>query len=349
MKIIVLAAGSSPERDVSIVSGTGVCTALRSLGHEAILVDAFFGAPDADPATAFSGEYAVEAAAAAMRADTARAAEESRRKDRPFFGPQVLALCMAADIVFLTLHGANGEDGRVQAAFDLFRIPYTGTDYISSANAMDKTRTKQIFLSCDVPTPKGYTVRRGQEGADATSILKKMQLPLIVKPPCGGSSIGVTICHTEADVAAGEKLAFSLEENAVMEEFIDGDEFTCAVIDGKPYPVVSIVPKQGYYDFSNKYRAGATEEICPARIPDELTKEIQDLAVKAYRAIGLEAYAWMDFLVRKSDRKVYCIEANTLPGMTPTSLVPREAAAVGIDYAHLCQLMLDVSAAKYEG
>lgn len=346
MIIVVLAAGTSTERSVSIVSGTGICKALRSLGHKAILVDVFSGWAEANPETAFDGDYDVDGAAAYIHSFDAQVEKEKKTRRR-FFGPKVIDLCLAADFVFITLHGSNGEDGRVQATFDLLGIRYTGPDYISSAIAMDKSYTKRVFTGAGVTTPKGIVITREDEGKTAADF--GMELPVIIKPCCGGSSVGVTICHTEADVAAGEKLAFSLEENAVMEEFIDGDEFTCAVIDGKPYPVVSIVPKQGYYDFSNKYRAGATEEICPARIPDELTKEIQDLAVKAYRAIGLEAYARMDFLVRKSDRKVYCIEANTLPGMTPTSLVPREAAAVGIDYAHLCQLMLDVSAAKYEG
>ena len=346
MKVIVLAAGSSPEREVSIVSGTGVCTALRSLGHEAILVDAFFGVPGVDPAAAFSGDYDVEAAAAAMRADTARVKEESRRQGRPFFGPGVLELCMAADIVFLTLHGANGEDGRVQAAFDLFRIPYTGTDYISSANAMDKTRTKQIFQSCGVPTPHGFTVKRGQEGADAASILKRIQLPLIVKPPCGGSSIGVTICHSEEELEEGLALSFDLEDEAIIEEYICGRELTAAVLGDMAYPVVEIIPREGFYDYTNKYEPGKTIEVCPADIPEEKTRELQEIALRAAKALGILAYARFDFVM---DEKgvLYCLEGNTLPGMTPTSLVPLEAKTLGMSFPELCQKMIDLSLEKY--
>lgn len=344
MKIVVLAAGTSTERAVSIVSGTGICRALRSLGHQAILVDVFSGWAEADPATAFDGAYDVDRAAAYIHSFDEQVEKEKNTR-RVFFGPKVIELCSAADIVFITLHGTNGEDGRVQAAFDLLGIRYTGPGYISSGIAMDKSFTKRAFQGAGVTTPRGVILTRADEGHLPQDY--GMELPIIIKPCCGGSSVGVTICHTEDDVIRGEKLAFSLEKSLVMEEFVTGDEFTCAVIDGKPYPVVSITPKSGYYDFSNKYKAGATEELCPAPISAELTAEIQNLAVKAYNAIGLEAYARMDFLVRKEDGKVFCLEANTLPGMTPTSLVPKEAAAVGIDYAHLCQLMIDVSMKKY--
>lgn len=345
MKIVVLAAGTSTERAVSVISGTGICKALRKLGHKAILVDVFSGWSECDPETAFDGDYDVDAAVKYIHSFDDKI-EEIKKTRRGFFGPKVIDLCMAADFVFITLHGSNGEDGRVQAAFDLFGIRYTGPGYISSAISMDKSYTKKVFQAAGVPTPKGIILSEKDSGKTAADL--GMTLPVIIKPCCGGSSVGVTICRTEEDVLAGEKLAFSLEKNAVMEEFIEGDEFTCAVIDGKAYPVVSITPKQGYYDYTNKYKAGATEEICPAEISDELTEQIKKTAVKAYNAIGLEAYARMDFLVRRSDNKVFCIEANTLPGMTPTSLVPKEAAAVGMSYEELCQLMLDVSQKKYQ-
>lgn len=345
MKIVVLAAGTSTERAVSIVSGTGICKALRSLGHQAILVDVFSGWAEADPATAFNDDYDVDAAVQYIHSFD-ETVEKEKRSRRVFFGPKVLALCSAADIVFITLHGSNGEDGRVQAAFDLMGIRYTGPGYISSAIAMDKSYTKKIFNAAGVTTPQGVILTEKDKGRMPEDF--GMDLPVIIKPCCGGSSVGITICRTLEDVRKGEELGFSLEKSLVMEEFVTGDEYTCVVIDGKAYPIVSIAPKSGYYDFSNKYSAGATEEICPAPISEELTEEIQKLAVKAYQAIGFEAYARMDFLVRKNDGKVFCLEANTLPGMTPTSLVPQEAAAVGIDYAHLCQLMIDVSMKKYE-
>jgi D-alanine-D-alanine ligase len=234
----------------------------------------------------------------------------------------------------------------VQATFDLMGIHYTGTDYISSAISMDKSRTKQIFEASGVSTPRGCTVFRGETRKTAEEF--GLELPVIIKPCCGGSSVGVTICRTEEDVTEGLALAFSLEQSAVIEEFIEGREFTCAVIDGKAYPIVEIAPKEGYYDFNNKYQAGATVETCPAQISAEKTAEMQAIAVKGAEAVGLQAYGRLDFLMRNKDEKLYCLEVNTLPGMTPTSLVPQEAAAVGIDYAHLCQMMIEVSLKRYQ-
>ena len=343
MKIVVLAAGSSPERDVSIVSGTGVCEALRSLGHQAILADAFFGVPDF-PEDIFDTPFDVQAAAEVMRQNSSRL-EEALRTRKDFFGPGVLDLCKASDFVFLTLHGANGEDGRVQAALDLLGIPYSGTDYISSANAMDKTITKQLFRSGNVPTPHGMTVWRGQ--TSAAEILKELELPLIVKPQCGGSSIGVTICHTGEELVRGLEVSFALEEGAIIEEFIEGRELTAAIIGDEVYPVVEITPKEGFYDYRNKYEPGATIEICPAPIPEDKTEEIGEICRKAHAVLGIRAYARYDFVMRNSDGALYCLEANTLPGMTPTSLVPLEANTLGMSYAELCQKMIDVSLDKY--
>ena len=350
MDIIVLAGGLSTERDVSFKTGSMVASALRENGHRVILLDVFMGYSDKeenlDEIFERSEEISVKTEDIPETAPDLAAVKASRKDQSPcFFGPNVIRMCQMADIVFMALHGENGENGKIQAAFDLFGIRYTGSDYLSSAIAMDKGMAKQVLMQAKVPVPAGMSMKKENREDDVTKL--PVSLPCVVKPCCGGSSVGVTICHTEDDVIRGEKLAFSLEKSLVMEEFVTGDEFTCAVIDGKPYPVVSITPKSGYYDFSNKYKAGATEELCPAPISAELTAEIQNLAVKAYNAIGLEAYARMDFLVRKEDGKVFCLEANTLPGMTPTSLVPKEAAAVGIDYAHLCQLMIDVSMKKY--
>ena len=344
MKIVVLAAGTSPERDVSIVSGTGVCEALQSLGHQAVLVDAFFGLPEL-PDNFFAIPFDTEAAAARMRADSA-ILEEARKERRAFFGPGVLELCREADFVFLTLHGANGEDGRVQAALDLMGIPYSGTDYISSANAMDKTMTKRLFLSAGVPTPQGTTVYKGETSAQ--EILQTFALPLIVKPECGGSSIGVTICHTPEELQKGLDVSFSFEDAAIIEEYIEGRELTAAIIGERCYPVVEIAPKEGFYDYTNKYEPGKTIELCPAPIPEEKAREIEEICWKAKTALGIRAYARYDFVMRNSDGAVFCLEANTLPGMTPTSLVPLEASTLGMSYAELCQEMIDVSLAKEE-
>lgn len=344
MKIVVLAGGTSTERDVSIVSGTGICTALRQKGHHAILVDIFCGVESVDWEDPFPAEYNVEQASEYMKSFNDKI-QEMKKTRKSFFGPNVLELCQQADIAFLGLHGANGEDGKVQAAFDLMGIKYTGTGYLSSAMAMDKGITKGIFRMNHVPAPKGASM----EKKDRTNDLKDLDLefPVVVKTCCGGSSIGVYIVDNQEAYESALDQAFSYENEVVVEEYIHGTEYTVAVVDGEAYPIVEIVPCEGFYNYENKYKPGATKETCPAPISPELTREMQGYAVKGYHALGLESYARLDFIMTE-DHKMYCLEANTLPGMTPTSLIPQEAAVLGIDYPSLCEELIKVSLKKYE-
>lgn len=344
MKIVVLAGGTSTERDVSIVSGTGICNGLRAKGHQAILVDVFCGAETVDWADPFPREYDVEAASAYIKSFNPHI-EQLKKMRKDFFGPNVLELCKKADFVFLGLHGANGEDGRIQAAFDLMGIKYTGTGYLSSAMAMDKGVTKWMFQMKGVPVPGGVTMKRHTRKEDLAEL--GLAFPVVVKTCCGGSSIGVYIVKDQEEYMKALDAAFVYEEEVVVEEFIQGTEYTVAVVDGKAYPVVQIVPCQGFYDYENKYKPGAVKETCPAPISSELTRRLQDYAVQGYRALGLESYARLDFIVT-DDEKSYCLEANTLPGMTPTSLIPQEAAVLGMDYPTLCEELIRVSEKKYK-
>lgn len=344
MKIVVLAGGTSTERDVSIVSGTGICNGLRAKGHQAILVDIFCGAETVDWADPFPREYDVEAASAYIKSFNPHI-EQLKKMRKDFFGPNVLELCKKADFVFLGLHGANGEDGRIQAAFDLMGIKYTGTGYLSSAMAMDKGVTKWMFQMKGVPVPGGVTMKRHTRKEDLAEL--GLAFPVVVKTCCGGSSIGVYIVKDQEEYMKALDAAFVYEEEVVVEEFIQGTEYTVAVVDGKAYPVVQIVPCQGFYDYENKYKPGAVKETCPAPISSELTRRLQDYAVQGYRALGLESYARLDFIVT-DDEKIYCLEANTLPGMTPTSLIPQEAAVLGMDYPTLCEELIRVSEKKYK-
>lgn len=344
MKIVVLAGGTSTERDVSIVSGTGICNGLRAKGHQAILVDVFCGAETVDWADSFPREYDVEAASAYIKSFNPHI-EQLKKMRKDFFGPNVLELCKKADFVFLGLHGANGEDGRIQAAFDLMGIKYTGTGYLSSAMAMDKGVTKWMFQMKGVPVPGGVTMKRHTRKEDLAEL--GLAFPVVVKTCCGGSSIGVYIVKDQEEYMKALDAAFVYEEEVVVEEFIQGTEYTVAVVDGKAYPVVQIVPCQGFYDYENKYKPGAVKETCPAPISSELTRRLQDYAVQGYRALGLESYARLDFIVT-DDEKIYCLEANTLPGMTPTSLIPQEAAVLGMDYPTLCEELIRVSEKKYK-
>lgn len=346
MKIVVLAGGISTERDVSIVSGTMICKGLREKGHRAVLIDVYCGderISEADLAQEdclFPKEYDVNAAAAYMRSFNDQIAQMKKMRKK-FFGANVLALCEAADVVFMGLHGEDGEGGKVQAAFDLMGIRYTGSGALGSAVAMDKGMSRKLFAAEGVPTAKGMTMKRSDERLDADR--NGIGLPCVVKPCCGGSSVGVEIARTQEEYAYALAVAFSYEEEVVVEQYIEGREFSVGVVDGKAYPVIEIAPLEGFYDYTNKYKAGSTIETCPALLDEDKTKEMQHYAELAFAALKLECYARMDFMMGK-DGSLYCLEANTLPGMTPTSLLPQEAAAVGMDFAQLCEHLIEVSA-----
>lgn len=343
MNIIVLAGGNSTEREVSIASGQGVCKALRERNHKAVLLDPYFGASQKEE-NLFPTEYDVDKAADAMREMSSKL-EETMKTRKGFFGPNVLEICKEADIVFLALHGANGEDGKVQSVLDLMGIKYTGSDPLSSGMAMDKGITKMVFEAKGVPTPKGITLEKGKCSSQFADY--GMGFPVIVKPCCGGSSVGVCIANNQTEYQAALLEAFSYENEVVVEQFITGREFSVAVVDGKAYPVIEIAPLQGFYDYKNKYQAGSCVETCPADLSSALTKEMQKYAEMGYKALNLQAYARLDFLM-DDEGNMYCLEANTLPGMTPTSLIPQEAKAIGMDYPQLCEKLIEVSLKKYQ-
>ncbi len=344
MKIVVLAGGTSTERDISIISGTGVCRALRQKGHQAILVDVFAGVDVEDTKEVFEGNYDVDAASEYMRSFNDKI-HEMEKERRDFFGPNVVALCKEADVVFLALHGANGEDGKVQAAFDLMKIKYTGAGHTSSAMAMDKGITKAIFQMYQVPTPRGVTMDVKRRNDDLS--VHGLDFPVVVKTCCGGSSIGVYIVNSQEEYVKALDEAYSYEDEVVIEEFIQGKEYTVAVVDGEAFPVVSIEPVSGFYDYRNKYEPGATIEVCPAPLSEKQTLLMQQYARMGYKALGIEGYGRLDFMMDENG-KMYCLEANTLPGMTPTSLIPQEAAALGMDYPTLCEYLIEVSMKKYK-
>ncbi len=343
MNIIVLAGGNSTEREVSIASGQGVCKALRERNHKAVLLDPYFGVAKKEE-NLFPAEYDVDKAADAMREMSSKL-EETMKTRKGFFGPNVLEMCKEADIVFLALHGANGEDGKVQSVLDLMGIKYTGSGPLSSGMAMDKGITKMVFEAKGVPTPKGMTLEKGKCSSQLADY--GMGFPVIVKPCCGGSSVGVCIANNQTEYQAALLEAFSYENEVVVEQFITGREFSVAVVDGKAYPVIEIAPLQGFYDYKNKYQAGSCVETCPADLSSALTKEMQKYAEMGYKALNLQAYARLDFLM-DDEGNMYCLEANTLPGMTPTSLIPQEAKAIGMDYPQLCEKLIEVSLKKYQ-
>ncbi|HCI73641.1 MAG TPA: D-alanine--D-alanine ligase [Lachnospiraceae bacterium] len=340
MNIVVLAGGISTEREISIVSGTQVCKALRSKGHRAILIDVFCGDGriDQDIEGTFSEEYDVDQAAAYARSFDGKLEELKKRGS--FFGPNVIALCQKADTVFMALHGANGEDGKIQAVFELLGIPYTGSSYLGSALAMDKDLTKQLFRENGVPTPRGIVLRKGNPVLSPSE--NGVGLPCVVKPSRGGSSVGVSIPRSDTAYYKAVEMAFSYEDVLIVEQYISGREFSCGIVDGEAYPVIEIAPLQGFYDYTNKYKAGSTVETCPAEISEELSKKIQKASLDAYHTLHLNSYGRIDVMM-DAQENVYCLEANTLPGMTPTSLLPQEAAVLGMDFPALCEKLIEVS------
>ena len=339
MKIAVLCGGLSNERDVSISSGTGIARALRSLGHRVALVDLFLGCENTDDAVFTSEEKDDPFSVAEAAPDLA--VVRAMRPGQGRIGPGVLELCRAADIVFLALHGEEGENGKVQALLDLYEVRYTGSGYLGSALAMNKSLTKELLTRAGIPVPAGVTVQKGKTPyADPG-------FPCVVKPCSGGSSVGTTIVRDPEEYTAALDLAFRYEDSVIAEGFLSGRELTVGVLDGKAMPVIEIIPKDGFYDYKNKYQAGLTLELCPAPITYEETETIQRLAERVYEILHLEAYGRVDFILTP-DGTFWCLEANTLPGMTPTSLIPRMGLAMGMDYAELCQSLIDVSLKKYE-
>jgi D-alanine-D-alanine ligase len=343
MKIAVLCGGLSNERDVSVSTGTGAARALRANGHQVVLMDLFLGydLPFADPDEVFTAEGELASAAIGDMSPDLDAVRAMRPDPECIVGPNVLTICRAADIVFLALHGEEGENGKVQALLDLHGIPYTGSGYLGSAIAMNKALSKMLFRENGIATPESVTLRRGEPA-------RGLGFPCVVKPCSGGSSVGTSVVSTEAEYAAALELAFRYESDVIVEKYIRGRELTVGVMDGKAMPVIEIIPKSGFYDYRNKYQAGLTEEICPAPLSGEDTQRVQRLAERVFTALKLDAYARADFLMAEEDGALYCLEANSLPGMTPTSLIPQMAQAEGMSYGELCEKIIEVSLRKYQ-
>jgi len=347
MKVVVLAGGISTERDVSLTSGKMIYTALKEKGHQAILLDVFLGITDEkceDVRTVFEKEedWAKEVGnISAQNPDLNQVKALRPDWKKNFFGPNVIRICQEADVVFMALHGENGENGKIQACFDLMGITYTGTDYVSSALAMDKALAKEIFTYHGIPTPAGIRLKAGEKES------KKVPYPCIVKSCKGGSSVGVMIANNDAEYETAKEEAFRYDDEVVIEQYIKGREFSVGVMKGKALPVIEIAPLKGFYDYKNKYQAGSAVETCPADIPEAKTVEMQKIAEKVFAALRLKCYARMDFMMSENG-ELYCLEANTLPGMTPTSLLPQEANAIGMGFGELCEKIIELALEKQE-
>jgi len=304
-RVAVLFGGTSGEREVSLMSGQGVLEALRARGVDA---HAF------DPATQALSDLKAQ----------------------------------GFDRCFIALHGRGGEDGTLQGALEWLGIPYTGSGVAASSVAMDKTMTKKLWASEGIPTPRYRTftsleVQSLDESALA-ELVTNLGLPLIVKPPHEGSSIGVTKVKAFAELRAALNLAAQLDDHVLCEEFIAGDEVTCAVlgqgVTARALPVVRIAAPDGAYDYQNKYFTDSVQYHCPSGLPVAEEAALQNWVLKAFRALGCRGWGRADVMIRASNRQPFLLEMNTSPGMTSHSLVPMSAKAAGIDYPDLCMQVL---------
>ncbi len=346
MKIVVLCGGLSPERNVSLSSGAKIASALIERGHQVVLTDMFLGLEDydGDISRIFENPPAPGGTKISSVAPDLEAVRASRKwQSRSHFGLHVLEVCAMADIVFLALHGRTGEDGRVQAAFDLLGIPYTGSGYLGSAIAMDKDLTKRLVAPLGVRTPAWQIIDSADMDIDAACA--SAVYPCVIKPVDSGSSIGVAIAHDEEELRTALRGAAHEGDRVVVEQYIAGREVQIGILDGKPLPSIEIIPVEGFYDYANKYQPGAAKEITPAPIPPETERQLGEAAMTVFNALGLRAYSRADFILDAAG-DLWFLEINTLPGMTPTSLVPQETEVVGISYGELCEKIIEIALRK---
>jgi D-alanine-D-alanine ligase len=322
MKIAVLFGGNSSERDVSIASGAQVAKALRQAGHQVVAVDTFRGIlTDQEQETLL-----VRGVAPAPPDD--RDLRVIRAKTGSIVQPSYF---VDADVVFLALHGGTGEDGTIQSVFDAAGTCYTGSNHVGSAAAMDKDLAKRLLVAAKVPTPSWFMAPVDQKAA-----IRALGLPLVVKPNKQGSTVGLTVVKSAADLDAAIVEAFRHDDEVMLERFVSGREFTVGILGERALAVGEIIPKcSEIFDYESKYQAGGAEEIFPAALSKEQTRELQELALRVHRALKLRDYSRADFRMDEIGQ-FWCLEANTLPGMTARSLLPQSAAAVGIAFPDLC-------------
>jgi D-alanine-D-alanine ligase len=330
MRITVLMGGTSSERDVSLASGLRIAEALRSRGHTVKSVDTAKGALTEDDERRMLAKGVVKQKPPTpdeleqMKAETVAetAARLPKRGD--------------CDVAFLALHGGSGEDGTIQALLDLAGVPYTGSGHLASALAMDKDLSKHLMRAHGVRTADWIMTTTPNAPPSTKEVERALGWPVIVKPSKQGSTVGLSIVKQPAELKAAITEAFKHDDEVMLERFIAGRELTVPILGGEALPVGEIIPKKEIYDYECKYTPGMAEEVFPASLSAAQTNEVQEQAQLAFAALKLDGCARIDFRMTASG-EFYCLEANTLPGMTATSLVPQGAAAAGIAFPDLCE------------
>lgn len=340
MNIIVLTGGISAERNVALASGKAIAGGLRATGHNVRVVDPVFGANQPDEESIFEGRAAIGGEFPSV--------EELNH----YSGRKVLE-CINSDIfdnidiVFLGLHGKFGEDGRIQSLLEMRGVKYTGSGVTSSAMAMDKNISKIIFLNNEIPTARWFMLNDKQVDHLKLdeSIKLEMGYPAVIKPNDEGSTVGLSIVQPDVeDIQLGKAIsgAFEYSDRIMIEQFIEGRELTVAVLGNEALPVVEIKPKDGFYDYEHKYTKGMTEYICPADLPEKISEVLKEKSLLAHKALCCKAYSRVDFRLNPKG-EYYCLEVNTLPGMTELSLVPKAASAAGISFNDLLNRIIELS------
>jgi D-alanine-D-alanine ligase len=324
MKVTVLTGGTSSERDVALASAVQVIGALRACGHDVAVVDTARG-------------YIPETAEAAMLSGTVGAVppsiDELQALERGLLlsGLGNLPVVRNAEVLFLALHGGRGEDGTIQTLLEMIGVPYTGSGRLGSAMAMDKDISKRLFQGAGVPTADWVMAPAARE-----AVGRDFEWPVVVKPSKQGSTVGLTVVKRPEDYDDAVVLARRYDDEVMIERFVPGRELTVGVLEGKALAVGEIIPKHEIFDYECKYTPGMSEEIFPADLPAGLTADVQRLGVLAHEALKLGGYSRVDFRLTPAG-ELFCLEVNTLPGMTATSLLPQAARAVGIEFPELCE------------
>jgi len=330
LKILVLAGGVSEERDVSLASAKAITQSLQRLGHNVAVIDSASGVSLLDQ----RGQYM-------LQEDTSSASRIALKQAGNFALSKSLdsEAYHDSDVVFLALHGGHGEDGTIQALLDLAGMKYTGSGRLASAIAMNKDITKKLMKAEGIPTPEWMLIKAFdiREIAAYSSLIRgKFNIPLIIKPNNSGSTVGLTLVKRDIELDSAIKTAAGVSNEILVEEYIKGREITAAILDDEALPLVEIIPTNELYDYQCKYTKGKSQYICPAVIPEEIARQIQNLALKAYEVIGCSGLARVDFIM-SNEHQPYFLEVNTLPGMTELSLAPMAAKEAGIGFDELVE------------
>jgi len=333
LKVAVLLGGTSAERDVSLITGQEVAKAIRENGHQVMAVDCAFG-----DALIEDWEKDINEV---IRVEHSDIEKQKQELDRNILKTINFLLREKVQVVFIALHGGYGENGQIQDLLDLVKIPYTGSAGLASGMGMDKHISKILFEKAGVPTAPWVRIAAGN--TFSPDQLTTLGFPLVIKPNDQGSTVGLTIVKELSEVKSAIEKAFKFSRTVLAEKFIAGREMTVAILDQDPLPVIEIIPEHGIYDYECKYQKGKSQYIVPAKIPAPVTARLQKLALLAYQALGCRHYARVDFRLSE-DQKPFCLEVNTLPGMTSTSLVPKAAKAVGINFNQLVERILQLAA-----